>query len=55
MVGLSRWHVWVLLLGERPSVGVLLGGLVVLTGVAMIVLARPDPDCTDSVVPEDGR
>ena len=31
----------VLLLGERPSMGVLLGGVVVLTGVAMIVFAKP--------------
>jgi drug/metabolite transporter (DMT)-like permease len=34
----------VLLLGERPSLGVLLGGLVVLAGVAMIVLAKSTPN-----------
>lgn len=31
----------VIMLGERPSPGVLLGGVIVLIGVAMIVFARP--------------
>ena len=31
----------VIILGERPSSGVLLGGIIVLVGVAMIVFARP--------------
>ncbi len=37
----------VLLLGERPSMGVLLGGVVVLTGVAMIVFAKPAAPTAD--------
>jgi len=31
----------VIILGERPSAGVLLGGVIVLVGVAMIVFAKP--------------
>ena len=45
----------VLLLGERPSIGVLLGGLVVLAGVAMIVLVKPAPAPSKTVIPEDNR
>ena len=44
-----------LLLGERPSAGVLLGGLVVLTGVAMIVLAKPAPASDKPVTPQESR
>ena len=44
-----------LLLGERPSIGVLLGGLVVLAGVAMIVLAKPAPATDKPVTPQESQ